>query len=144
MRTSRLRFSFLLPLLELAVWVAVLLVPATLRGFNNLARNEPGSLTATLSPGAKFEVATWLAVQASPVGVSHAISALNIPGLLGEFLISLATTWPQSWRPFLLNLDVWRAISLPFMALPAWWFAGRGIDFLVSRERPGMACCSAD
>ncbi len=59
---------------------------------------------------------------------------LNMPALLVEILVSLPTTWPDSWYPMLPfpfgDLFFWRAISWPIYALPLWSLAGRALDAL--------------
>ena len=59
---------------------------------------------------------------------------LNMPAMLVEILLSLPTTWPDSWYPMLPfpfgDLSFWRAISWPIFALPLWSLAGRSLDAL--------------
>ncbi len=66
---------------------------------------------------------------------SHAITAANLPGIFVEVSISLPTSWPNSWCPSGLSLEAWRALSLPFFCLPAWWFVGTGLDGLLKGRR---------
>ncbi len=64
------------------------------------------------------------------------ITAINAPGMLGEFLVSVPTSWPDSWHPSNLSLFGWRCVTLPFFCIPAWWFAGRGLDAILGWRHP--------
>jgi hypothetical protein len=56
--------------------------------------------------------------------------------MFGEMLISLPTTWPQSWHPVNVPLFAFRSFVLPFFSLPAWWFVGSGVDNLLGWRQP--------
>lgn len=61
---------------------------------------------------------------------------LNIPGMLIEIVVSLPTTWPDSYRPswaWPIGLDGFRALTWPIWALPFWFVSGRGLDSLLNR-----------
>jgi len=64
------------------------------------------------------------------------IEAISIPGTVGDILISLPTTWPETWCPANLTFDAWRFVSWPLFCLPFWWFAGRGLDALIGWRHP--------
>lgn len=67
---------------------------------------------------------------------AHQVAATNLPGFVGELLISRSTkTWPMSWHPASIMLDSWRAISYPILCLPFWWFAGLGLDGFLGHRR---------
>jgi hypothetical protein len=139
MRASHTSFSILLPLLELAVWIVLVAVPATLV-FLNLNQMAHGSPTAHIGSG-QFAMQIprqhflWFAFWAATTHSAHAITAINVPGTIPEVLLSLPTSWPTSWRPAGLTLDSWRAVIFPFFCLPAWWFAGLGLDSLLGRRQ---------
>jgi hypothetical protein len=64
------------------------------------------------------------------------ITCLNVPGQFLQVLVSRAITQDTSnWYPATLGRAVWRVISFPFFALPAWFFVGRGIDALFQKTR---------
>ncbi len=68
----------------------------------------------------------------------QAMSLLNMPGMLGEMVTSLPTTWPESWFPAsadFADLWTWRALSWAIYTLPLWWLAGRAFDALRVRNR---------
>jgi hypothetical protein len=77
-----------------------------------------------------------LALFASTDPQGMLMTAINIPGMFGEMLVDLPTTWPDSWHPAALSLDSWRAIIMPFYCLPFWWFVGLGLDTAVCRRGP--------
>jgi hypothetical protein len=85
--------------------------------------------TFTLSP----QEVRRIALESATMKMSHVITALNTPGVFVEMLIDLPISWPSTWHPPKLPLDVWRSITLPFFCLPAWWFVGRGFDSLQGR-----------
>ena len=68
----------------------------------------------------------------------QAAALINMPALPVEMVISLPTTWPDSWYPKLPSpfddLWFWRAISWPVYTLPLWRIAGRSIDALRSHD----------
>jgi len=126
-------FALLLPLLELIIWAILVPAPTTLIYMTVHARSQPENLhteigTFTVAP----QEVRRIAIESAALRTSHVITALNTPGVFFEMLVSLPV-WPFSWHPANLPLDVWRSISLPFFCLPAWWFAGRGFDFLRNR-----------
>ncbi len=122
-----MRFSLLLPILELALWIA--LVPTELARiyFNG----PPGQFQ--LSPpvhGFLPFVLKWV-----PMTYSRMIIAVNLPAMLADAVISLPTGQPGKWHPPAISLDNWRSFVFPFYCLPAWWFAGCGLDALLGKRR---------
>ena len=71
---------------------------------------------------------------------SYCIQALNLPGVGGEVVVSMATgTWRSLYQPRVVGPSmqggfVWYAISFPFFCAPFWWFAGLGLDTLTGRR----------
>jgi hypothetical protein len=63
------------------------------------------------------------------------MTAINLPGMVGEILTSLPTSWPESWHPAKMDLEPWRVVIYVFYCLPFWWFAGLGIDAALGRRR---------
>jgi len=139
-RPSRIHFAVLLPILELTLW-AVLVPTQTAYVYFRLAQLSRGSSTVELgNESYQFSIPRdrLLIWSLNSVGTreSHTVTAINMPGMFGEVLVSLPTTWPSSWHPQGWPLDAWRALAFPFLALPAWWFAGRGLDSLLRWRRP--------
>ena len=123
----------------MATWTMVLIVPtaATIVQFYATARGAKeitvrGGRYTTTIPRER-----WLAfaLESASVQCSRAITGSNIPGTAGEVLISLPTSWPESWHPDGLTLPAWRAVTWPLFCLPAWWFVGRGLDGLLGGRR---------
>ena len=134
MKRSRFSFSILLPLLELTIWVALVLAPATLT-YVRLQRSaqswgdltiKHGDLTATIPKNERLSFELRRAAE----GTSTIVTATSLPGLFVEALTSIPT-WPDSWHPASLPLDAWRCLSWPVFCLPFWWFVGLGADALL-------------
>jgi hypothetical protein len=139
-RLQRVTFSLLLPILELTLWFVLVPSQAAFVYFR-LRRMAPNSADLRLRVG-EFAVLiprTRLlpyAVESVAMRESRTITAVNAPGLLGEIVISLPISWPNSWHPTGLPLFAWRSLVLPFFCLPAWWFVGRGLDALCGWHCP--------
>jgi len=80
------------------------------------------------------QAAKRIAFEGPAMRASHAITVLNMPGMIVEILISMRNS-PSIWHPANLCFEVWRSITLPFFCLPAWWFVGRGFDSLWHRQK---------
>jgi hypothetical protein len=153
MRINRVSFSLLLPALELAVWL--MLVPTQVGLiFWQLEHGTSAASFDKTQPDTMYRVIPNI-VLAIPqeqarapkhpllsaallwgtMRNSHLVMAINLPGIFVEALISLPTSWPDSWHPTRLTLESWRAIILPFFCLPFWWFAGTGVDAALARKR---------
>lgn len=129
----------LLPLLNLALWVVLIPVPATLV-YLNLHQEAQRTGRATIHAGAytaSIPSDRVLRFALNSAGTKHSelITALNIPGMFGELLVSSSISSPNTWPPAIFSWESWRAISFPFFALPLWIFVGEGIDRLVRRQR---------
>jgi hypothetical protein len=139
----RVPFSVLLPLFALSVWVAVVAVPLTplylqLREEAKTAKDSTvneGDFQYTV-PREKY-VAFHLNEQMK--GREPWMSELDLPGMVGEIVTSLPTSWPQSWHPEGVELETWRLLTWTFYSLPFWWFAGVGVDAMLGRRRTHWA-----
>ena len=139
MKVPRTSFSVLLPLAELAIWVVLIAVPATL-SYANLSQTAHGAPTAHVGMGSfTMEIPRQhflrFAFGSAAIGRAHTITAINIPGTIPEALLSLPISGPRSSYPAGWTLDAWRALVFPFFCLPAWWFVGLGIDSLLGWRR---------
>jgi hypothetical protein len=137
----RLRFalSLWLPVFAVLLSAAIVLVPAVrvyLRWKAAIGSGDKLMLTA-----GKFQMMIprdhmlRSAVEMNAMREQGGISLLNAPGhLLGalasQLVVHHANGFPDSLGPFL-----WRVLSRPLFAIPAWFFAGRGIDGLLLRLR---------
>lgn len=137
----RLRFalSLWLPVFAVLLSAAIVLFPAGrlyLRWKATMGNNDKLLLTM-----GKFQMMIprerllRSAVEMNALREQNTISVLNAPGqLLGalasQIVVHHANGFPDAFGPFL-----WRALSMPLFAIPAWFFAGRGIDGLLMRQR---------
>jgi len=139
-KSWRISFSLLLPILELTLWFVLVPTQAGL-DYLHLRQMAHGAASLRLQFG-EFTLDLPrnrflpYALESTAMRESKTITAINMPGTFGEILVSLPTSWPESWRPAALPLFSWRAFSFPFFALPAWWFAGRGLDALLGWRQP--------
>lgn len=135
MKRWTITFALILPLAELCAALLILTVPALLIFLNletlahgtGVAHVEFGQFSETI-PRSDF---VQFATRSSSFRSSHTLTALNMPGLFGELLVSLPTTWPASWHPAEISIDSWRAVMTPLFCLPAWLLVGCGIDALL-------------
>jgi len=135
MKRWPITFAIILPLAEIFVAAVILAVPAlvvflklvSLAHGTGVAHMQFGQFSRTI-PREDF---VSFAAQTSSFGSSHLLTALNMPGFLGELLVDLPTAWPESWRPAGVSLESWRALIWPVFSLPAWLLVGYGVDALL-------------
>jgi hypothetical protein len=143
MRVTRMPFSLLLPLGELALTWALLVPLQTGFAYYRL-REAAGNSDGIRIRSGQFDLSLrrqqflFFAFGSTLVRQSHRISALNLPGGFVQGVISLPTSRPGIWHPA-LTLDSWRSLTFPFFCLPAWWFVGNGLDGLLGRKRLPIA-----
>jgi hypothetical protein len=133
----------LLPLVSLALWATLIAVPLTLsyvghRATSKNASSRPASEELKYLSDGKISQIT-VTVDDSLIyratRFSHAIQNINLPALTVDLLIDrFSSSWPDSWTPFGLYFETWRAIIYPIYCLPFWWFAGLGIDAVRGRR----------
>jgi hypothetical protein len=132
MTEKRLRFRIVLPLFCVSVWILLVALPffaeilgsakhdpvlsVCFRLWNALSDASPARFLLTLPE----EQRSWI------------VMGLSLPAFPAELLESLGT-WPMSWSPPGLSIFQWRMFTFPFLALPAWFYVGRGLDSLRSR-----------
>jgi hypothetical protein len=117
----------LLPFLDLAIWLALVVAPLGFMYFQ-LRQSLPQSGTESIffwtrSADVSRDDLLPIVLQLGAQRNANTVTALDLH------------TWPSIWRPARFNVDSWRALSFPFYCLPAWWFAGRGMDALFGRRR---------
>jgi hypothetical protein len=142
MKISNTAFAFLLPLLELLIWIFLVPVPSTLT-YLSFRAGPPLSEKQIVTELGTFTISRQevrqMVLEGPARRASHCLTALNMPALAIEILVSLPTVWPSSWHPANLSLDAWRSITFPFLCLPVWWFVGTGFDTWRRKERVGIA-----
>jgi hypothetical protein len=137
----RLRFGFALwlPVFAVLLPAAIVLVPA-IRSYLRW-KAAIGSGDRLMLTAGEFQMILTRermlrsAVEMTAMREQGTISLLNAPGqilgaLASQLIAHHANAFPDSLGPFL-----WRILSLPLFAIPAWFFAGRGIDGLLLRRR---------
>ncbi len=138
-RVRSARFTWLLPVVALAVWVVVIALPAvrtywTLRAIGAQGKNvtvRVGTFHATILP----ENFWSFAVNEAVVTHSHALTAMQLPGALVEMPLAIALTNPSLWYPKQMDEWTWSMLEMPLYCLPAWWLVGLGMEGLVGRRR---------
>jgi len=135
MKRWPITFAIILPLAEIFVAALILAVPALLV-YLNLVNRAHGTGVAHLGSGQSRETIPQadfvsFATLVASTETSKTLTALNMPGMFGEVLVTLPTTWPESWYPAEVSLESWRSIIMPAFCLPAWLLAGCGVDALL-------------
>jgi hypothetical protein len=141
MRQDRIPLSHILPVVDLALLVLLVIVPITLTSAH-LYEASKGATQVHIHSG-QFEMSlprdqiVPLAIRMETVAKAHTMMFINLPGILIQGLISLPsrTSSPQGWHPQALALETWQALVFPFFALPFWWLVGCGLDALLRKER---------
>ena len=142
---DRLPFSHLLPLLDLALLVLLVFVPITMTALRlyevskgaDPVRIRTGQFEVTFP---RSQIVPW-AIRAATLPRARTVMAINLPGVLFQWLISLPTSESSDagWHPQVLLLETWQALVFPFFALPFWWLVGCGLDGLIYKERLHVA-----
>ena len=139
MRTNRVSFRCLLPIVSLATWL--ILVPSYVGlqyyRVRHLSQGSEQAIDIIDDIAIRVPKDRWLAalVTSLPLNRYHYVTALNLPGLIPDVLLSLPTTAPGKWHPSACTLEAWRSFTLPFYCLPFWWLAGLGLDALLRKRR---------
>jgi hypothetical protein len=137
----RFRFglSLWLPILAVLLSAAIVLIPALRIYFR--WRTAIGNGDKLMLTTGHFQMMIprehllRSAVQMNAMQEQSTIVLLNAPGhLLGAFASQLIVHHPNGF-PDSLDPFLWRVLSLPLFAIPAWFFAGRGIDGLLLHRR---------
>jgi hypothetical protein len=134
---KRLSFSRLLPLAAFTVSAVLVLIPF-IRGYSALRRMSLDSAAdGSIEPRVvvpKGNLAAY-ALSISALREEPAITALNAPAQWVHLLVCLAMDTSAQWHPAGVSPGLWRVVSFPFYALPAWFFLGRGLDAFLKRTR---------
>jgi hypothetical protein len=141
MREDRIRFSHILPVVDLALLVVLVFVPITMTALH-LYEASKGSNQVNIHSGQfdmalpRDQIVPW-SIRMETMAKAHTMMAVNLPGILVQALISLPSikSGAQGWHPQALTLETWQALVFPFFALPFWWLVGRGLDGIVREDR---------
>jgi hypothetical protein len=144
MRLTRVPLSIWLPLGVILLCALLILTPISIPGLIPPTGELPTQIIYPTTPGLSvprpsaprpggrkhFLPVLPRAIEERADEREIMIRTINMPGLLTEMLVSLPTTWPDSWHPENYSLFVWRSFAWPFYCLPFWWLVGRGLDCL--------------
>ncbi len=130
-------FAALIPLLALVVSMALVL-GLTFLHLYTLKHAAHGSDTASLGtteyrfviPADSF---LRFAFMSATLRAQKPVTILNVPAHFAPRLISYLIARDPSWSPSFLGPAAWCCICYPFLALPAWFYVGFGIDAFVGR-----------
>lgn len=135
-RPREVSCGVLLPIAELAVWSAVVLIPML------FMYARPGAVLEYRN--ATIHSRQWmlprdrrLMFPLAAIGERrfHLITDLNLPGLIVGAPLSVPVVSFLRRHPAALSTRAWHTITVPFFCLPAWWFVGIGLDGLLARRR---------
>jgi hypothetical protein len=141
MRGDRIPFSHILPIIDLALLVLLVIVPITLTSVHLYEATKGATQITIHSEDSDISLPrneiVPLAIRTVTLAKADTMMAINLPGALIQGLISLPsrTSSPGGWHPQALAVETWQALVFPFFALPFWWLVGCGIDGLVRKER---------
>ena len=139
MSSRRISFALLLPIVELTLWSVLVPSQAATLYWHLRASTHLGSELRMFFGDFGMTIpraGLWpFAFETVAMHESHLIAAINLPGVFVELPLSAVLSWPNNWRPTGWPLFYWRAVSLPFFCLPAWWFLGRAVDGLLGYRR---------
>ena len=137
MKPQRISCAFLLPIAELALWSALVLVPTLLMYGRFYSLQKHGN--ASIGSG-QFELILprdrWLGFSLATVCERrfHTIVNLNLPGgLIGAPLSVPAASYFRTHASG-LSVQTWHIVTMPFFCLPAWWFVGPGMEGALTRK----------
>jgi hypothetical protein len=143
MKANRLSFALLLPALEIAVWLLLVPTQTGLIYWHLRQTNSAKSHSIVVGSGIVYTPADSsashpifdLALNLVTFPRANLVTAINVPGVFVEALVSLPSAWPDTLHPAALSPDSWRAIVMPFYCLPFWWFVGVGLDTVQESRR---------
>lgn len=131
-------FAFVLPTLNLLLWLVVVVAPAVLF-YSRLKHEAHGAKTVTIQTG-DFVVTLQsnefrsVAIQGAALRAEKPVMLLNAPAVFVEVLISLIVSRTPNWHPASITWTTWRTVIYPIYAVPIWFYLGRGVDALWGRS----------
>jgi hypothetical protein len=137
-KASRVSWTFLLPIAELALWSALVLMPMLflygklylLQKYENPPAG-PGQFEVPFPADRLFGFALATVCERR----FDTIVNLNLPGvLLGAPVAVPAASYLRTHASG-LSIQTWHTVTIPFFCLPVWWFAGLGIEGALKRKR---------
>lgn len=137
MKSRRIPFTLLLPLMSLAMLVTLVALPVTMAYLNlhdpQVRRNLDQFVPVPNSEARMLRFAA--SIESSRI--ADFINGIDVPANFIELPIDrLLPAWPDTWHPQGFTVFSWRALTFPIYSLPFWWLAGFGIDSLSQRRHP--------
>jgi hypothetical protein len=136
------RFSLLLPVLNLIFAGGLVLIP-TLLFYFRLKGASHGLPVVTFQFG-EFQVAIpsnhflSFSFQRATSSSERLITVLNAPAAFLNPIFVWIGHGGGFWYPNSVGPAVWRWLSFPILAIPAWMYTGRGIDDFLHYKRVGV------
>jgi hypothetical protein len=140
---KQLSFSSLFIIADVAAGALLILVPALLL-FLRLKHAAHGAENVSFGSGEyRFSVSTKhllpFALHSAALLAQKPLLVLYAPAKFVEIVVSLLASETGNWHPEFLLPATWRCLTYPIYALPAWFYAGRGIDALFGRSAVGTS-----
>lgn len=127
MKLQRNSCVALLPLAELSLWCALVLLPALFIYGQLYVFQARGN--ASLGSGQfEFSLATVCERR------FYTIANLNLPGVLVGAPLSVPIASYLRSHPRVFSVRTWHTVTLPFFCIPGWWFLGLGMDTVLRRK----------
>ena len=128
-------FWFAVPIAAIIFSAGLVLVPA-LRDYQTLRHKAEGASIVTVGQfGIPTDHLFSVSIQMSAFRQQGAITLLNAPGHAIYLLICVLVGHSSHWSPASLSPSIWRVLSFPLCALPAWFFLGRALDACFASKR---------
>jgi hypothetical protein len=127
-KLQKISCAALLPLAELSLWCALVLLP-TLFVYGQLYLFQARGNASIGSGQFEFSLATVCERR------FYTIVNLNLPGVLVGAPLSVPAASYLRSHPRVFSMRTWHTVTMPFFCIPAWWFLGLGMDAALTRKR---------
>lgn len=125
----RTRISLALPAAALLFSISIFGLGAYLSYRNLKKAEQPGTDYISLGQFAfPKDRLPSVVLMGTAMNVHGPIVAFNVPAIAIDGFINATLGRDGNWFQQRLGLHLWRVLAYPFLALPAWWFVGRGFD----------------
>lgn len=128
MKQRKISYAGLLPLAELSLWCAIVVLP-TLFMYGQLCLALPRGNASLRSGQLEFLLASVCEHR------FYTIANLNLPGVLVGAPLSVPAAAYLRGHPRMFSVRTWHSVTMPFFCIPAWWFLGLGMDAALARKR---------
>jgi hypothetical protein len=136
MMSARTKISLVLPAAALLFSYSIFAFPAFLSYMRLQRRVQPGTDWVTVGELSFNKSAiSRIVLSGTAIEVHGQVAAFNIPAVIFDALATAPFGSDGNPIRVRLGLHLWRIIAYPILALPAWWFVGRGMDGLGGNVR---------